>query len=116
MFDHCSIFSLKEFSDEEVLEILIEADCDVEDIDMDEDITTIVAPASEYQKIKDALLEKDQEIDFIEDEITFLSKMYVTLETEEDISQFQKLLRQLRDLDDFQQLYHNVEGVEEDEE
>lgn len=116
MFDHCAVFSFKEFSDEEALEMLIEADCDVEDIDMDVDVTTIVAPATEYQKIKDALLAKNPELDFIEDEITFLPKMYVTLEAEDDISKFKKLLKQLRELDDFQQLYHNVEGIEEDDE
>jgi transcriptional/translational regulatory protein YebC/TACO1 len=59
------------------------------------------------------LLEADPEMEFIEDGITFLPKMKVTLEAEDDIKQFQRLLAQLRELDDVEEIYHNVEGMEE---
>lgn len=113
MFDHVSVFAFEGLGAEAALDILLGADCEVEDIDADEGMTSVVAPATEYQKIKDALLEADPEMEFIEDGITFLPKMKVTLEAEDDIKQFQRLLAQLRELDDVEEIYHNVEGMEE---
>lgn len=116
MFDYASVFSFEGLGAEEALEILLEADCEVQDIDSDEGVTSITAPASEYQKIKDALLASKPDLEFIDDEITFVPQMYVTLETEEDINHFKRLLSQLREIDDVQQIYHNVEGIEEEDE
>ncbi|HHZ11517.1 MAG TPA: YebC/PmpR family DNA-binding transcriptional regulator [Acholeplasmataceae bacterium] len=116
MFDYVSIFSFEGLSADEALEILLAADCEITDIDSDEGLTSVIAPASEYQKIKDALLEAKPDLEFVEDEVTFNPQMYVTLEADEDINHFRKLLAFLRELDDVQQIYHNVEGIEEEEE
>jgi YebC/PmpR family DNA-binding regulatory protein len=116
MFDFGSVISFEGLSDEETLELLLEGDCDITDVETDEDITTVYAPAGEFQKIKDTLLENNSEMEFLEDEVTYIPKMYVGLEAEEDIKQFNKLLSQLRELDDVQQIYHNVQGIEEMEE
>jgi YebC/PmpR family DNA-binding regulatory protein len=114
MFNYQSLFSFEGFSEEETLELLLEADCDILDIQSEDGINTIYAPPGEYQKIRDTLLEKDPDLDFFEDEVTFVPQMYVKLEAKEDISQFKKLLRQLRELEDVQQIYHNVEDFEEE--
>jgi YebC/PmpR family DNA-binding regulatory protein len=116
MFNYQTMISVEGLSDEEVLEILLGADCDVSDVESEDGITTVYAPAGEYQKIRDALLANNPDQEFIDDEVTFVPQIYVTLESEEDKNHIKKLLSTLRELDDVQQIYHNVEGIDEEEE
>jgi YebC/PmpR family DNA-binding regulatory protein len=116
MFNYSSVFSIENMTEDNALEILLLADCDVTDIESDEDIITIYAPATEYQKIKDAFLEQNPEFEFLEDEITFVPLSYVELVDEEDIKSIKKLQSMLDECDDVQQIYHNIEGLLEDAE
>lgn len=108
MFDHCAIFVFAGDDEEAVLEALMEADVDVTDIELEDGKITVFAPNTEYFKAKTALLERFGEIDFDVDEIQFIPQSFTTV-SGDDVALFEKFLTMLNDLDDVQQVYHNVE-------
>jgi len=108
MFDHCAIFVFAGDDEEAVLEALMEADVDVTDIELEDGKITVFAPNTEYFKAKTALIERFGDIDFDVDEIQFIPQSYTTL-SGDDVALFEKFMAMLNDLDDVQQVYHNVE-------
>jgi len=108
MFDHCAIFVFAGDDEEAVLEALMEADVDVTDIENEDGKISVFAPNTEYFKAKTALIERFGDIDFEVDEIQFIPQSYTTL-SGDDVAMFDKFLAMLNDLDDVQQVYHNVE-------
>lgn len=115
MFTNQALFSFEGMTDEEALELMIAGDCDVTDIQYDDGVVTIYAPSSEYTKIRDVLVSNNPDMEFLEDEITYVPQMYVTLEDEEDIKHFRRLLNALDEDEDVQKVYHNVQGLPEEE-
>lgn len=109
MFDHCAIFVFAGDDEEAVLEALMEADVDVTDIELEDGKITVFAPNTEYFKAKTALLERFGEIDFDVDEIQFIPQSFTTV-SGDDVALFEKFMTMLNDLDDVQQVYHNVES------
>jgi len=108
MFDHSIILSFN--GDEEaVLEALMGADVDVSDIENEAGKITVFAPPTEYAKAKQALSEAIGEIEFDVDEIQFIPQTYTTLEGD-DVVVFEKFMDLLNDLDDVQNVYHNVDN------
>lgn len=108
MFDHCAIFVFAGDDEEAVLEALMEADVDVTDIENEDGKISVFAPNTEYFKAKTALIQRFGDIDFDVDEIQFIPQSYTTL-SGDDVAMFDKFLAMLNDLDDVQQVYHNVE-------
>lgn len=107
MFDPVSLFTFKGHTDEEVLDTLMMADCDVSDVEMDEDYVTVYGSQSDYAKIRDALIEAFGEIDFDEDETTWVPQTYVDLD-EEGLRKFERFEEALDEIEDVQDFYHNV--------
>ena len=110
MFDHSAIFVFKHSDEEAVLETLMEADVDVTDIENEDGVLTVFAPHTEYFKAKVALQDRCNVADFDVDEIQFIPHAFTTIEGD-DVEQFEKFLAILDDLDDVQQVYHNVENA-----
>ncbi|MBR9885714.1 MAG: YebC/PmpR family DNA-binding transcriptional regulator, partial [Oceanospirillales bacterium] len=108
MFDHCAIFVFAYDDEEAVLEALMDADVDVTDIENEDGKLTVFAPNTDYFKAKQALLDLCGDIDFEVDEIQFIPQGYTTV-SGDDVALFEKFLSMLNDLDDVQQVYHNVE-------
>mgnify|MGYP000005102141 CR=1 FL=1 len=108
MFDHSSIFSFKHDDEEAILEALLTADVDVSDIESEDDRVTVFAPHSEYFKAKQALIDTLGEIEFEVDVIQFLPQNTKTI-AGEDLEMFDKFLDMLNDLDDVQNIYHDLE-------
>ena len=109
MFDHSTILAFKGQDEEAVLEALMMADVDVADIETDEDLVTIFAPNTDYGKAKQALSDTFGELSFEVDEIQFLPQN-TTEVTGEDTETLDKFLYMLNDLDDVQNVYHNVDS------
>jgi len=107
MFDHSAIFVFKG-DEEEALEALMEADVDVTDIESADEKVTVFAPNNEYFKAKNALLGTLGEIEFEVDEIQFLPTSTSPI-SGDDVEMFDKFLDLLNDLEDVQNVYHNVE-------
>lgn len=111
MFTSSAIFSFEGYTDEEVLEILLMADCDVTDIELDDGLVTVYAPSSEYAKIRDTLIETNPELEFLEDLVGWVPQMRVTLEGE-DLNLVKKMLETLENSDDVQGVFHNLDSLE----
>ncbi|MAX54767.1 MAG: YebC/PmpR family DNA-binding transcriptional regulator [Alcanivoracaceae bacterium] len=108
MFDHAAIFSFAHDDEDTVLEALMEADVDVTDIENEDGVLTVFTPNTEFAKARQALTEAFEGIDFDVEEIQFIPHAYTTVEGEER-ELFDKFLAMLNDLDDVQNVYHNVE-------
>ncbi|MDP1519917.1 YebC/PmpR family DNA-binding transcriptional regulator [Porticoccus litoralis] len=108
MFDHAAIFVFPHDDEDTVLEALLEADVDVTDVENEDGKITVFTPHTDYFKAKQALLDSLGEIEFEVDEIQFIPQSYTTL-SGDDVALFEKFLGMLNELDDVQQVYHNVE-------
>lgn len=108
MFDHAAIFMFAHDDEDAVLEALMEADVDVTDVESEDGKITVFTPNTEYAKARQALLDAFGEIDFEVDEIQFIPQSYTTVEGD-DVAMLEKFLGMLNDLDDVQNVYHNVE-------
>lgn len=108
MFDHAAILAFHNADEDAVLEVLLSADVDVADIENDEGKITVFTPQGDYFKAKQALMDAFGEIDFEVDEIQFLPRTVTTI-SGDDVVLFEKFLDMLNDLDDVQNVYHDVE-------
>jgi len=108
MFDHLAIFVFKHDDEDAVLEVLMDADVDVTDIENEGGKLSVFASNTDYFKAKQALLDSFGEIDFEVDEIQFIAHSYIPV-SGDDMELFEKFIAMLDELDDVQQVYHNVE-------
>jgi YebC/PmpR family DNA-binding regulatory protein len=107
-FDHLAILSFKGENEDEVLETMLNAEVNVDEIECNDGRVTIYAPPEEFYKAKTALLQAFPGIELEVQEITFLSQTTKTL-SPEDLAMFQKFMTMLNDCDDVQDVYHNVD-------
>ena len=108
MFDHLCILKFSGLDEEAVLDALLMADVDVVDIENEADNLTVFAPHTESFKAKTALSEAFGDIDYDVDEIQFIAQNLSPL-SGEDVELFETFVDMLNDLDDVQNIYHNVE-------
>jgi len=108
MFDHLAIFVFKYDDEDAVLEALMDADVDVTDIENEDGKLSVFAPNTDYFKAKQVLLDSCGDIDFEVDEIQFIAHNYMSV-SGDDVELFEKFIAMLDELDDVQQVYHNVE-------
>ncbi|MZR62080.1 YebC/PmpR family DNA-binding transcriptional regulator [Alcanivorax sp. DP30] len=108
MFDHAAIFRFAGEDEDSVLEALMEADVDLTDVESEDGMITVFTPNTEFAKARQALTEAFEGIDFEVEEIQFIPHAYTTVEGD-DRELFEKFLAMLNDLDDVQNVYHNVE-------
>lgn len=107
MFDATAVFGMEGKTADEVLEILMEADVDVRDILEEDDSVIVYAEPDQFHAVQEAL--KGAGItEFTVAELTMLAQNDVTL-SEDDLAKFEKMIDVLEDLEDVQQVYHNVD-------
>ena len=94
-YENLSVVGFKDMSEEEALDACLMDDVDIKDIETDNDLTIIYGDPKDY-------------IEFEIDEISMLPLDKVKLEGEE-LEMFNKLLSMLDDVEDVQEVYHNVE-------
>ncbi|MGL4382193.1 MAG: YebC/PmpR family DNA-binding transcriptional regulator, partial [Bacilli bacterium] len=106
LFEALSIFGL-DLIDEDILwDLFIENDCDIVNIETQEDQVIIYGKASEYSKIVEALKTIDIS-DFKIAEINMVANDELTL-SEDELEVFERLIDLLESIDDVQEVYHNV--------
>jgi YebC/PmpR family DNA-binding regulatory protein len=107
MFDATAVIGLEGKTADEVLELLMEADLDVRDV-IEEDETVIVyAEPDQFHAVQEAF--KNAGVtEFTVAELTMLAQNEMTLPEDAQV-QFEKLIDALEDLEDVQQVYHNVD-------
>ncbi|WP_101759783.1 YebC/PmpR family DNA-binding transcriptional regulator [Oceanicoccus sp. KOV_DT_Chl] len=112
MFEHSAILMFKGNDEEAALEALMMADVDVTDIENENGMITVFAPHTDSFKARTALIEAfgddNGEMEFEVDEIQFLPQTTAPISADE-VPVFETFLAMLNDLDDVQNIYHNVE-------
>lgn len=106
-FDHLAVLSFAGDNEDEVLEALLEADVDVDEIESNDGHLTVFAPAAEFDKTRQALLEAFPDLELEVQEIAFIPQSNVEI-PEEDVPAFEKFIDLLNDCDDVQEVYHNA--------
>ena len=107
MFDATAVIGLEGKSEEDVMEILMEADVDARDIIEEDDTVIVYAEPDQFHAVQEAF--KGAGItEFTVAELTMLAQNDVEL-SEDDQAQFEKMIDAIEDLEDVQQVYHNVD-------
>jgi len=107
-FDQVAILSFKGDNEEQVLEALLGADVNVDEIECEDGYLTVFTPPGEFYKAKTALLQAFPGTELEVQEITFLPQTRKTISSE-DLPMFQKFIDMLNDCDDVQHIYHNAD-------
>ena len=108
MYEHLGVVGLKGHNEEEVMDALINADVDVNDIELEDDMVVVYTEVNDLNNAKKALENAFPGITFELDEISYFAKDTVTL-SDEDKTKFERLLEMLDEVDDVSNVYHNVE-------
>lgn len=107
MFDHTAVFGIEGKTADEVLELMMEADIDVRDIMEEEGGVIVYAEPDQYHLVQEAF--KNVGItEFTVAELTMLAQNELPL-PEDAQEQFEKMIDAIEDLEDVQQVYHNVD-------
>lgn len=107
MYDNLCVVGFKGLTEEQVMEALIENDVDFTDLETDDDQIIIYGNPQDLFKIKSAINKAVPDIEFTIDEISLLPKERINLEGE-SLDEFNRLLSLLDEVDDVQNVYHNV--------
>ncbi|WP_219836824.1 YebC/PmpR family DNA-binding transcriptional regulator [Paenibacillus sp. R14(2021)] len=107
MFNSTAVFGVEGKTVDEVLELMMEADVDVRDITEEDEAVIVYAEPNQFQAVQDAFKQAGI-TEFTVAELTMLPQNYVEI-PEESQAQFERLIDMLEDLEDVQQVYHNVE-------
>ena len=108
MYEHLGAVGIKGHSEDEVMEALINADVDANDIEAEDDMIVVYTEVNDFNNAKKALEDAFPGITFELDEIAYYPKSTVTLDGAEK-EKFERLLEMLDDIDDVSNVYHNVE-------
>lgn len=113
-FKHLAVFTFKGLGEEDAVMALLDADCDVQntytevDEETNEELVTVEADYSEYAKIRTALTDLKENLEFVVDRISWETENMVDLEAGKETEQFERLLALLEEDDDVQDVFHNV--------
>lgn len=107
MFDKTAVIGVEGKSADDVLELLMEADVDVRDIIEEDDSVIVYAEPEAFHAVQEAFKNAGVN-EFSVAELTMLPQNEVTL-PEDALAQFEKMIDALEDLEDVQQVYHNVD-------
>jgi Uncharacterized conserved protein len=107
MYDHLSVIVVSGTDEETVMNTLIENDVDVIDIEVEDTNIVVTGNPKDLISIKETI-EKIDNINVEMDEVTYLPKDKVKL-SGDDLEIFNKACTMFEDIDDVQNVYHNVE-------
>ena len=107
-YDHLCIVGFKGLTEEETMDALIEKGADFVDMELDGDMIIVYGNPQNLYQIKDAITSKLPNVEFDIDEISYIAKEKISL-SEDDKVIFDRILTLLDDVEDVQNVYHNVE-------
>lgn len=111
MFDNTALFGFAGEDADEILEYLMEKEIDVRDVVAEEDQIFVYGEPEDFHRIQEALNEKGI-TNFTIAEMQMIPQNEVTL-SGDDLEKFEKMIGVLDDLEDVQNIYHNVNLDEE---
>lgn len=107
LFDDLCVFGIKGFTEDEVFEWMLDAEVDVEEIELQDDTLIITAPFEQFHSVRDTLEHNGVE-SFEVAERNLAAQSELTL-SEDDMDMFEQLIDALEELEDVQNVYHNVD-------
>ncbi|WP_028592559.1 YebC/PmpR family DNA-binding transcriptional regulator [Paenibacillus massiliensis] len=111
MFEPTAVIGVEGKNADEVMDILLEADVDVRDILEEDEAIIVYAEPEQFHAVQEAFKAAGV-TEFTVAELSMLAQNFVTLSGDAQV-QFEKLIDALEDLEDVQQVYHNVELEDE---
>lgn len=115
-YSYVSYFEFEGMTEDEALEALIMAEVDITEIETDEEgVITIQGAASDLDKIKEALVAAKPDLTFIEEKVTYLPTEWIEIDSEEQ-RKLNRFLTITNELEDVQDIFHNVGNLVEEEE
>ncbi len=107
-YDYLAILGIKNVTEEEIFDCLLNNGLEVDDIEKEENLIIITCKPSIVSSIKDEL-EKDLNIKEYEiDEIGYYAKEKIKLENSEDLENYNLLMNLLNNIEDVSEIYSNV--------
>jgi len=107
LFEHLAVLSFNGDNGDQVLEAMLDADVNVDDVECEDGRVTLFAPASEFYKAKTALLKAFPGTELLAEEITFIPQASKEI-SPDDVPMFEKFMNLLNDCIDVQEIYHNA--------
>lgn len=106
-YDHLCVVGFKGLSEEETMEALIENSADFIDMENDDNNIVVYGNPQDLYQIKEAISSKLPNVEFDIDEITYIAKEKIDI-SGDDLVIFERILSMLDDVEDVQNVYHNV--------
>jgi len=114
-YSYVSYLAFEGMTEDEALEALIMAEVDISEIETDEDgVVTIQGIASDLDKIKETLVAANSELTFYEEKVTYLPSEWIEI-SEDDQRKLNRFLAITNELEDVQDIFHNVQNLPEEE-
>jgi YebC/PmpR family DNA-binding regulatory protein len=107
-YDHLCVVGFNGISEDDIMDALISQNIDFVDIEVEDDHKVVYGAPQDLVKIKEAIQQVKPDIEFDIDEISYLPKDKITLDGE-NLEEFKRLINLLDEVDDVQNVYHNVE-------
>jgi len=107
-YDHFAIIGFKGLDEEKTLELLLDNDIEIIDIETSDDLTIVYGNPNDFYAIKETIQNVLKDVDFEIDQISYIAKDKVKLSPEDqEISD--RFLTMLDDIEDVQNVYHNMD-------
>jgi len=110
-YDNLGVITFKYEDEDTMLDTLINADVDVNDIEVEEGVMTVYTAPADLHKAQEAIDTLIPDCQYEECAIKMLPQEYITLTDQHDVELWERLLRLLDEVDDVQEVYHNVSNV-----
>ena len=107
-YDNLGVLSFKYEDEDAMLDTLINADVNVEDIEVEDGEMTVYVDPSDLHKAQEAIEAMLGEIEFAVCAIKMLPQEYVKIEDEHDKELWNRLISLLEEVEDVQEIFHNV--------
>ena len=108
-YDNLGILSFNYTDEDKMLDALVNDEVDVNDIEVEDGSMTVYVSPNDLHKAQDAIEKLIPNVEFSVCAIKMLPQEYTKLDDPADKELWERLLRLLDEVDDVQEVYHNVE-------
>ena len=108
-YDNLGILSFNYTDEDTMLDTLVNAEVDVNDLEVEDGVMTVYVAPSDLHKAQDAIETLIPNCEFSVCAIKMLPQEYVKLTDEHDKEMWNRLLSLLDEVEDVQEVFHNVE-------
>ena len=108
-YDNLGILSFNYDDEDKMLDALVTDEVDVNDIEVEDGAMTVYVAPNDLHKAQDSIEKLIPNVEFNVCAIKMLPQEYTKLDNPTDKELWERLLRLLDEVDDVQEVYHNVE-------